>query len=1117
MLDLILGGAGCGKSYEMMGRIGDAAAAGQNVLVIIPDQFSAEFDKSLYERLGMDLFNRVNVLSFTRTAKDIFIKHGGIKGKYADDTVKNIMMFRTLKTLSERGDLCFFDKQAGSVPFIESCLNIVKELTVSGISPEELSACLAKLGDSVRDKASDISNIYSEYTGMLKKHGYKDNDSDISEAAAKANDCGYFKTKTVFIDAFKSFTADELRMIDAMIASAENVTVCLTTADRTKQKYSVFETVNNTMDKLKNLAVGHGVKVREDMLNTPHRFAAEGLAFYSKNVFGYSRDKYDGDDRPVSVYRSADLYGEGDFVCSEISRLVMDEGYGYSDIAVLARHKDRYSSVMESAFERYGIPFYTDESHTAAHKALFIFVKTALTLAADERASTEDWLRYMKTGLLQLSEEETGAAEEYCYKWGVDREMWYQPFDLDESGTAEDVRKRVTEPIAKLRKTCENADGHTVCQAIAALFDDMDICTTIENMYKYPGTEDAAALAAVREVKQLWELLCGLMETLDRALANVPVTLADFRDMFSAAVGRLKLSSPPQALDSVRFVAAHTARLDSVKAVFVIGANDGDFPYVKKQDGILSDRDRLALEEAGISLSGGAEDRLAEERFVAYSALSAASDRLYITYALSDVSGKAMYSSQVVNRAEYLFGEDITSDFEGRGLTFFCTSPEAAYYQYVQNYRRDDSDSASLRKVLEEIPEYAVRLDYLKRVAGSGSHGLMPGTGKKLFGDEIHFSASRFEDYNKCPFMYYCKKGLELYPIRKVDMDSPARGVAIHHCLCEILKGFNKDHFANMDRDAIRAEVQKQLDAYYKSGEVGGDYGKTRRYKAAFSRLTDTVTDVLVRLSEEFRQNDFVPDGFEYTLKKYGGDEAPLELTTQNGVKVWFDGMIDRVDVFVKDGKSYVRVVDYKSGTKEFRFSDLVYGVNMQMLLYLFALTDHDRKGKYTDSIPAGVLYMPSKDAASYIDRDGVQDSKKKDNYKMSGAVLEDEDIITAMERDCGGKFIPVKRDKNGNYTSSNLLNEKQFDNLRKYSYTLLEETAGKLHEGKIEAGPLKEDKRLSCEYCDYKTVCGNYPPGRQTIRQYNAKDSGAQIKEIMNEENVSGSGNDNGEADENE
>ncbi|MGN0674136.1 MAG: PD-(D/E)XK nuclease family protein, partial [Oscillospiraceae bacterium] len=894
--------------------------------------------------------------------------------------------------------------------------------------------------------------------------------------------------------------ADEHAFLEAVITQSESVTVCLATADRKPVNYSIFETVNRTVSRLMQTAADHNIPVKNDMLTEPKRFRAPELAFFSGNVLRYVREKFNGKCNAVKVYRAADGYDEGDFVCSEIRRLVMEEGYRYNDIAVLARQKESYSSVMESAFERYDIPFYTDENHTAAHKALFIFVKSALALAADKNASSEDWLRYMKTGMLGLDESEIASAESYCYKWNVDGKMWREPFLYDDVRYgAESVRQRVTEPIFKLGSTCENADGKTICAALLTLFDDVGLFENLCAMYDNCTTEDAAALSAVREVKQLWELLCGLLETLNRVLADTKLSLADFAEIFSSAVSKLKLSSPPQTLDCVQFMAAHTARLAEPKIIFAVGVNEGIFPYAAKPEGLFSDRDRLALENAGITLSGGVRDKLAEERFVAYSVLSGASERLYMSYSMSDVSGKALYPSVIIAQTAEMFGAESVTDFNGRGLLSFCTTAGAAYYQYVRCYKRGDTESASLFAALDKIPEYSERLAYLKAVENSAGHSLSEKTGKRLFGNTVSMSASRFEDYRKCPFMYYCEKGLHIYPPEKIELDSPSRGNAIHYCLCGILREKSKQEFVNMSRSEITAQVKKHLDEYYKSDAVGGDYGKTRRYKAAFSRLSDTLTDILQRLSEELAQSGFVPEAFEYTLKR-DGDEPPLKLITSNGITVYFEGTVDRVDLYRKDGIAYIRVIDYKSGTKDFRYEDLLYGVNMQMLLYLFALTDLNHKGRFSDAVPSGVLYMPAKDAAAGLGRsdgDEALNGVLNDTYKMKGAVLMNDEVITAMEADCGGRFIPVKRSSSGYYAYSKLITAEQFENLRRYSYKLLEETADDLVRGKIEAVPLMDSGGyLPCSYCDYRSICGNYPPSK--VREY-ASDSAEQIKEIMN------------------
>lgn len=1085
MLKIISGGAGCGKTYEMMSRIEEAVRGGRDVLVIIPEQFSFEFDRTLYERIGMKLFNRVEVLPFTKTAKGIFIRHGGLKGRYADDTVKNITMFRTLKNLVAREGLNFYNRQAKSLRFVESGLDIVKELTMSGITPEQLTGCSEGLDENVRDKIADIALIYSEYTRLLAESGYKDGASDVSEAAKRAKVNNYFSGKTVFIDCFKSFTADEYAMLEAIIPQSESTTVCLCTADEKARDFSIFETVNRTRSRLIRIAQEHNVEVNSTMLAEPKRFKAEELAFMSNNLFRNIRGKYEGECGAVQVYCSSDNYGEGDFVCSEIRRLVAEEGYKYKDIVVLARQKEQYSSPMESAFERYNIPFYNDESHNASHKALFIFIRMALQLAADPNASSEEWLRYIKTGMLGINDDAIAAVESYCYKWSVEGDMWSKPFDKNEkTDYVEKYRQRITEPLFRLRDRCTDATGREICAAIFDFMNDVRVSMVLCDRYNNCSTEDAAVLASLREIKQLWEQLCTLLETMGRVVADEKIGLKDFAELFANAVSKLRLSAPPQTLDCVQFMAAHTARLAEPKIIFILGANEGLFPFASKTSGLLNDRDRYALEENGIELSGSIKDKLAEERFVAYSVLSGASDRVYVSYASADVAGKTLYPSLVVGQLCEMFGNEIAGNFESRGILSFCTTENAAYYQYVQNYKRNDADSLSLLAALDDIPEYNSRIKYLKSVEATSNHSLTNETGKKLFGTAVSVSASRFEDYRKCPFMYFCKKGLALYPPEKVELNRPSKGTVIHYCLSEIMNA-NKGNFTKLDRNALNAEVRKYLGMYYNSEAVGGNYGKSERYKAAYNGLADTLTDILVRLVDEFNQCEFVTSDFEYKIGR-GGSENALTLTTPNGITIQFEGSVDRIDVYKKDDKLYVRVIDYKSGTKTFDFDDLVYGINMQMLLYLFAITDTNSNGKFKNAIPAGVLYMPAKDSYGELGREVqtvTEELRKKaynSVYKMSGTVLYDtgcDEAAKAMENELKGEYIPVKVSGGAVDRYSTPVTMNQLANLRKYAYNLMIETVDDMTCGKIEADPLQVGESLPCSYCDYKSICGNYPP----------------------------------------
>ncbi len=1094
MLNLITGAAGTGKSYEMMRRISEAVSAGKRVCAVVPDQFNFEYNRMLYKFMGMESFNRMEVLSFSRLARYIFTEYGGLKGKYADDTVRSVIMFRTLSALNGEKALAFYGKQARRPQFINDALEFVKTFSLNNISPEALAEKSGFLSGGIKEKISDVSLIYSEYVRLLGEQGFKDNCTDISEAAKKADVFRFFEGMSFFIDEFKSFTPDEYEMLKLIIRDGESLTVCLTTGDAQPEPFSVFETVNNTAAKLSQYARDCGSEQKRTVLDVNRRFKAAELEFVSRNEMRPAGEKFSGECRAVRIYEAAEPYAEADFVCAEINRLVSEEKYRYSDITVVSRCKESCSPIFEAAFVRGGIPFYSDEKQKISHKALIIFIISALKIISSERFSTEDMLRYIKTGYTGLDTEQTGILEEYCYKWNVEGRMWLEPFEIwdkassgGESPTrdeiAENARAAVIAPLERLRRRCAGASAREICAAADEFLEEVKVRDRISGLVSSYAEGDAEVLASVRETKQLWEALCELLQSLYRTMGDVEISAADFAALFETAAASVTLSAPPQTLDEVRFSSAHTARFANPKAVFVIGANEGVLPFAAKSSPLLSDKDIEALKKGGIEISGSSAEKLAEERYVAYASLSAASERLYITYPAADVSGNVLYPALAVKQISAAFENDIMLNAEKLGLLYFCTTERNGYYQYVQSFRRRDGSVASLRKALEEFnPANKERFEFLDNAGYKNPHRLSgkDGIPELLFGRNITLSASRFEDYRKCPFMYFCKKGLRIFPWEQVSLNAPAKGNAVHYCLCEFLKEYDKTAFAGLSSEQLSAAVKSKLEEYY-SSRIGGSYGKTGRFRAAFDRLAETVSDILLNLQAEFAQSEFSPDRFEYSIN-FDGDEKPVRIEA-GGSSVNFIGAVDRIDICDENGITYVRVVDYKTGLKSLSAGDLFYGVNMQMLLYLFALTDPNapvNSGLYHAALPAGVLYMPARDTVPSLPRGADEadtEAARKSGRKMDGMVLADPGIVKAMEKEAGGIFIPVKIKKDGDfYSASKVVTEAQFDNLRKYSAKLLKETASDIKSGRIEANPLVNGKNSPCTNCDYSSVCGNFP-----------------------------------------
>ncbi|MGN1303912.1 MAG: PD-(D/E)XK nuclease family protein [Oscillospiraceae bacterium] len=1118
MLDIIYGGAGTGKSYEMMKRIKCAVSKGtslgKKVYAIVPDQFNFEYNRLLYDFMGMEDFNRMEIINFSRAAKYIFIKYGGLKGKYADDTVRNIIMFEVISRLRSEHSLEFYGRQAAKTRFVADALEIVKTFSAAGVSPEQLMEKLHSLDETIRPKAKDIALLYSEYMNSLEKHGFKDSGTDLIEAAKKASEHGFFKDTEFFIDEFKSFTPDEYELLKVMIRDCGRVTVSLTTEDEKPKNFSLFDTVNTTMYKLINAANDAGVQVRKTFLSENRRFAFPELGFMRRNILRAKREVFDGKCNAVTVYEAAEPYAEADYVAAEICRLVREEGYRYSDIAVTSRSPENYMTMIEAAFRRSDIPLYTDASDGISHKALVVFIRTALKLVSSRSFSTEEILRYIKTGFSGLDDEKADILEEYCYRWNVEGKMWSEPFRIadENDAAAEEARKTVIVPLENLRKkaSCGKADG--ICCAVADFLEEAGIARSVEEAAKN-AEADSEALIVIREAKQLWDMLCGLLQSFYRTLGESEISAAEFAELFDSCVSGMKLSAPPKTLDCVSFTAAHTSRFSNPKAIFVIGANEGAFPLAPKPSPLFSDKDTERFRAADIEIGGSMRERNSEERFVAYSVLSAAREKLYVTYPVANVSGSPLYPSFAVKQLEGMFG-DIKLTEKDLGTLFFCTTEQNGYYQYIKSFRRNDADIASLRAALEDhSPENRRKLKLADEPV-KGRHSLRKENAERIFGQNISLSASRLEDYRKCPFVYFCKKGLHIQPRQRVDVSAPSKGTAIHYCLCEFLKEYDKDSFVKMERKDISEVIKTKLGEYYASDEVGGSYGKTKRFLAAFGRMAETLTDIIYRLKLEFLQSDFSPSSFEYTLSySENSDEKPVTVQLPDKTKVSFVGAVDRIDTFVKDGMTYVRVVDYKTGSKVFSLADIYYGINMQMLLYIFAVTDPDaplNEGKYHDALPAGVLYMHAKDNVPSLGRNPTEEEKlsyEKKGCKMDGVVIADTQIAGAMENGLNGTFIPVKIKNDGDfYSNSSVITEDQIAALRKYSADILKETAMSIKNGEIEADPLRNGSVSPCSYCDYSSVCGNYP--NIIHRDYDpeaAKKMSEKLDSIIREENEKG------------
>lgn len=1102
MLKFILGGAGYGKSALLIDTIAKLAEENKKIIFIVPEQFSFESDKKIYKRLGAENFNKILSLSFTSLAKEIFEKYGGRSGEYAEDIHKFILMNKAIKEISKTKSFTYFDKQSKKISFVNDALAIINEFRQCGISSDELIK-VCEINEDYSDKINDLSMIYTSYDRMLKEADLKDSLNDVSEAAAVANMNDFFKDSIIVFDEFESFTGDQYELIETMFSQADDIYIALrleNAEDMKQNEHGVFESVEKTWSRFYKYAKSYSMEISYENLEQPLKYNSADLAFLNKNAMRNKNSFFESAEN-ISVIECRDLYEEAEFVCAKIRELVINQGYKYKDIAVISRQLLEYVYIFDSVLQKYEIPYFMNIQKTAFHTRIMQFVINTVNLISESKPSLETVLTYIKTSLVGISIDKIAILENYAFEWGLEGKDFFKPFTagIEENPQIEALRQEIINPVAELRKSCKNAGCREICKNLYGFFFEAKIPLRLSELNDEFIKKEM--ITEAKEQKRIWDMLMTMLETFSEIGGDMSVE--EFAQLFNTTAENIKFSVPPQTLDSVQIAKAETARLTSPKAVFILGVNEGFFPPSTGKSGLLSQKDRNVFEKAGMNLSRSNQELASDERLIVYKSLTYATDKLYILYPTCDNSGENRFPASIIERINNMFGNDIVSKASDKNILFYSSTPQSAYSNFVRNFGKDSPHIEEIKSVLRKDESFSSKIDYLYEVSRQKDFKINnTELIKKLYTQRLSISPTAFEDFQLCHFRFFCKTALKLRTLRKREIQSLEQGNIVHCCLEYILSSCStKQQFDALSQSEITSMIDKCVEEYMKEN-MGGDLKATTRLKNTLENIKMDILQAVLHLQKELGQSEFRPVEFEFNIEN--GNVPILKL--DNGIEIVLKGVIDRVDFYEENGEKYIRVVDYKTGKKKFSVASLLYGINMQMILYMFSITGPS--GKYSECSPAGVLYMPSKEISCDRERDDsstVEEYIRK-HYKMNGVVLKERNVLNAMEKDIEGVFIPAKLNKSDDGSGEVILNKKlstcfsskEFQNLKEHMNGLLKQLAQKLYAGEIEADPLVMSSFNPCSSCDYWSVCGNIPCTKFREVSENAYD---EMMEIISEE----------------
>lgn len=1125
---LLIGRSGSGKTEYCLNEIRDElgfSPDGDPIIYLVPEQMTFLSEYKLMTTPGLGGMVRSQVYSFTRLAWRILQETGGIS-RYHLNGVGISMLIR--KIIEDKKDeLKLFQRAADKNGFIQQIEQMMTEFKRYCVNPDELAerqnqlSAGGKSNKALLDKLHDLELIYKNFEESLSGK-YTDSEDYFRLLAEKASQSSYLKNAEVYIDGFYSFTPQEYMIVEQLMKLCKKVTITLTLDRPLKQSASdelhLFRMSGENYQTVYEMASRNGLEVEEIKLSDQKRWNNPSLRHLEANFDSRPAVNFTS-EAAIHIGQAVNRRAEIEGIARKINHLVRTEGYRFRDIAVLARNGQDYRDMLETVFHDYHIPYFIDQKRTMLNHPLVELVRSTLEII-NGNWRYEPIFRAVKTELIFPSKlnparlrEQMDRLENYVLAYGIQGDKWTKKkrwiyrrirgleFEAVAQTDAEkkiedelnELREMVTGPILRLSLRLKKADnGRTFCEALFLYLEELDVPVKLEQWKS--AEEEKGHLVKSREHGQAWNAIMELLDQYVEMLGEEEVTLKRFASILDAGLESLRFTLVPPAIDQVMVADLERSRLTDIKAAFVIGLNEGVLPAKFTEDGVLADEDREMLQANGMKLAPGSRTRLLDEEFLAYKAFVTPSEKLFISYPLANEEGKALMPSPYIKRIGDLFPECRQHAF----MADPAELPEDAQLEYADNLNTALSYLTSqLQLKKRNYPIYDLWWDvynfYLKneqwrrpalKVLSSLNYEnrtqqLGQDISKELYGDHIQASVSRMELFHSCPFSHFAQHGLKLRERQVYRLEAPDIGDLFHAALKYIAETVmtQKLSWTDMNREQceILAKEAVEMLAPKLQNEI---LLSSNRHHYIKRKLEQIISRASFVISEHAKSSGFSPVGLElgFGLK---GELPSLVFPLKNGTKMELVGRIDRVDKAQDESGTFLRVIDYKSSSKDLNVSEIYYGIALQMLTYLDIIIAHSKSLIGTEADAAGVLYFhvhnPIVSTSKMLTLEDIEQELFK-KFKMNGLMLGDENVIRLMDQTLetgDSAIISAGFKKDGTISKrSKVASKQEFDYLRRYVRKMYMNTGNRITAGNVDIAPYKMKEKTPCTFCAYKSVC---------------------------------------------
>lgn len=1076
MLTLILGRGKSGKTSMLLEAVRTCPAMGMaQRIVIVPEQLSHQTERKLSAVCGDGISFVSEVLSFTRLQNRVSSIYGGGARKSLDKGGR--ILTAKLALSAVHSQLKVFAAASGRADFLGSMVSTVDELKSYSIGEKQLLEASRSTEGLLSQKLLELSVILGAYNAVMAQ-GTCDPRDKLELLRRQLMETDYASARHFFVDGFTDYSTQELGILDALLRRGAHLTVTVPCDPENRNPFGPGE---ETVARLVRLASSAGVSV--EVLQAAHRRRLpEALTYLEQHLFSYDAPPYSGDAHGISLTVAQDFLAECRHCVAELRRYAM-KGFRWRDMAVAVGNAEQYGPTLEALCREAKVPLYTGiKTPITAHPAV------AFLLCALE-AVTEgmDWntvTAYLRTGYSGIGADDCDALENYAYTWSIRGSKWQRPWTEHPEGYdgrfTEDTKEELSRlnqlraaavgPLLRLMtglRTAGNTRGQVL--TVYGFLEETKLYDQISRQLgdlAQQGNQEAA-----QETAQIFNTLVDCLQQLSDVLGETSQSSGEFVKLLRLALEQYELGTIPAVLDAVQFGTVDAVRGTEPKILFVLGANEGVIPAVPTGGSLLTERERSILEDdLNMTLAPDSEGAMERQLLQLYGALTAPTQQLHVSYALRS-GGESLSPSFMIDRLQALF-PGLTAQSGDAPAEDAVTVKSLAELYFTAGEQGEADLQTAIRATASRVPALEQELVSAKSASLPRELLISSELSKKLFGAPVLLTASRLDQYGNCPLSFFLNYGIRAKARKEASFDAAEFGTFLHYILEKTVGDLSRrQEIAPLDPAECRILVHQHMAPYLQERMQHAESLSVRQ-QYLYRRNSQEAEILLREISQELSQSDFRPCAME--LKFGGKSPCPsLEISGQQGCGR-LDGTVDRVDLWRTPAQDYIRIIDYKSGTKKFDYTDLYGGVGMQLLLYLFALERSGLPGISAYPVPAGALYFPAKRSFVSVeeptDQETVDNLRRKNGIKQTGVVLGEAPVLQAMEHDGEAKYLPIrKKGGPGDYA----LSLAQLHTLDEFIQQQMAAVVDKICAGQFSPAPFyRGQSHDPCQWCDYTDIC---------------------------------------------